>query len=157
MTNNSVNFYILISLINTFHKNITLNDLEYCDDVDDFMKYNSEYIFETIDYINYYLEEYNKLNELELKECNFISNDLYSEELIELILASKKRDNEVLNNILYTQKCILEKILTDAKRNLQLFLHKDDNLDELLFEFNNMLRYDYKLRKKYVKMKLLVK
>lgn len=35
MTNNSVNFCILISLINTFHKNITLNDLEYCDDVDE--------------------------------------------------------------------------------------------------------------------------
>lgn len=59
--------------------------------------------------------------------------------------------------MLYTQKCILEKILTDAKRDLQLFLHKDDNLDELLFEFNNMLRYNYKLRKKYVKMKLLIK
>lgn len=157
MTDNTINFYILEYLIKVFNEDISSEDIEYINDIDCFISYNSEYLFHAIDNINYYIEKYNELSKLELKNCSVISNNLYNDVLIDLILSMKKRDKAILDNILYTQRCLLERLLLKVKNLLVLLLRCDDDLIELVEKFNIILRYDYNLRRKYVKIRMLTR
>ena len=104
MTANSINISILEYLIITFNKEVSIKDIEASLDIEDFIKYNSEYLFQMIASILYYLEQYSSLNKLNLVKCNLLSNNLYNDVLIDSILESDNSQKSLENDILYTKK-----------------------------------------------------
>jgi len=115
---------VLLFLIDKFNSELDIKYIvgeENFYSLDKFILNNGQYLLDTIDYINVYIEMFNRLNELDLSigAINICSNNdsIYSLEYLEslLIIYNNQKDNYVVRNMLYNQRVILDNYLTECR------------------------------------------
>ena len=129
----------LILLINKFDKENGIKYIEKNDitSLEKFIKLNGDFILETIDFIEVYIDIYHRLDELDLCGLEISCSDIYSPDYLELLIDAylHKRDNYIINNILLNQKIIIYESLQEARKYI-------NRLIKILKLYNEILEVD---------------
>ena len=114
------NIKIFEKLIKTFNKNINYEFNNNKNSLSDFIIENQESILETIDFINIYIDIYNKLNNLNLEGIEVPSTDIYTPEYLESLINLYNNDNNnyLIKNLLFNQKIILYNNLQECQKGI---------------------------------------
>lgn len=159
----SINLIILLFLIDKYNNEVDIKylieDMMEDNSLDSFIKNNGSDLLDTIDYIEAYNNLLNELNTLNLEHSNTSNLYLLNPSFIDILIDihKKKRDEEVIRNILSNQKIVLSNLINRTRNYLSIIIGKNNNLDELLNEFKQILKYYYGIKKKNIKLKVLVK
>ena len=129
----------LVFLINKFDKENGIKYIEKNDitSLEKFIKLNGDFILETIDFIEVYIDIYHRLDELDLCGLEISCSDIYSPDYLELLIDAylHKRDNYIINNILLNQKIIIYESLQEARKYI-------NRLIKILKLYNEILEVD---------------
>lgn len=144
----------LMVLIAIFNKDISISDLAPSDNFYEFLKNNSNYIFDTFAYIEYYEELLNKLNKKIFIDDSDNNTYLLTPDIIELMLYY---DEGEMQYLLLNQRNLLSKYFCIIRLMLASLLNKNASYNELIYDLKMLLKYDYGLNDRRVKVKKLVK
>lgn len=150
-------YNILMILIATFNKDVSISDLKQGNTIYDFLKNNSNCIYDTFAYIEYYEELLNRLNQENFDCDNMYNNCLLSPDVIELLLYYDKKSKEEIQLLLVYQRDLLSKYFKVIGVMLATFFNRYKNFDELVYELKILLKYEYKLGDSRVKVRKLIK
>ena len=142
----------ILSLIDKFDKENGIKYIERNDitSLEDFVKLNSEFILETIDFIEVYIDIYNSLDELDLHGLEIPCYEIYDPSYLELLIDSyhHKKDNYIITNILLNQKIVIYEALQEAQKNINKLI-KILNIYNKLLETENPIIYQQCINELY--------
>lgn len=114
----------IIFIIKKFNKDINIKylDLNNIASLEEFVKINGDFILQTIDFIEVYIDIFNKLNNLNIQGVEVPCSDIYAPEYLESLIGiyEKNNNNYIVKNILYNQIIVIYEELYKCKKDIFL-------------------------------------